>query len=54
MDRVTPYLESEKMGLIRKLSNAIRVNRGSLDTKAIIDLSDKHPTAVEWSSEIIS
>ena len=47
-------MESEKISLIRKLSNALKVNRGSLDTKAIIDLSDKHPTAVEWSSEIIS
>ena len=53
-DRIAPYLVSEKMSLIRKLSTAIRVNRSSFDTKAGIEISDKHPTAVEWSNEIIS
>ena len=42
------------MNLIRKLSTAIRANRSSFETKANIEINDKHPTDVVWSKEIYS
>ena len=48
-DKIADYLESEKTSLIRKLSYAIRTNRIGFAINYGFEISDRHPTAVEWT-----